>query len=111
MTKTEFQLAACKAGIKPELYGAVLSERFSSLDGPVAGGKVAGIAWLDGWKTESRYSCMRGEFEEEFLSKEPYVVLKKDRKTYRVHAAHVIAYVDEQCRKWLAAKVKTGEAI
>ena len=54
---------------------------------------------------------MRGEFEEEFLSKEPYVVLKKDRKTYRVHAAHVIAYVDEQCRKWLAAKVKTGEAI
>ena len=79
MTKTEFQLAACKAGVKPELYGAVLSERFSSLDGPVAGGKVAGIAWLDGWKTESRYSCMRGEFEEEFLSKEPYVVLKKDR--------------------------------
>ena len=111
MTKIEFRHEACKAGVDPDLYGAVLSGRFYSLDGPVSGGKVAGIVWLADWTTESRYSCMRGEYKETFLSKVPYVVLKKDRKTYRVQTAQITAYVDKLCRKWLSDKIKAGEAI
>lgn len=111
MTKTEFRHEACKAGLNPDLYGAVLSGVFYSLDGPVSGGKVAGIVWLDEWMTESRYSYMRGEHEETFLSKVPYVVLKKNRKTYRVRTVQITAYVDKLCQKWLFGKIKAGETI
>lgn len=61
MTKTEFTREANKAGVPPELYGAVLAGRFIGPDGEVAGGKVSGIVWLEDWTSEERYSYMRGE--------------------------------------------------
>ena len=108
MTKSEFAREAGKAGLRPQLYGMILSGRV----GAVAGGKVVGIEWRDGWKTEMEYSPMWGrELEKKFLGKEPYVILRKDRKSYAVEAWRVAGYVDGKVGEWLAGKAKAGEAL
>ena len=111
MTKTEFRTEAGKAGIYPELYGAVLSKQFHHTDlGWVSGGKVVGIEWLDEWQTKEEYSCMMGTHTVTSMGKSPYVVLTKNRVRYLVEAWRIQAYVDDQVRKWITEKVKNKES-
>lgn len=111
MTKTEFIQEANKAGVPPELYNAVLAGRFIGPDGEVAGGKVSGIVWLDGWTSEERYSYMRGKHTETYLAPQAYVVLKKDRRSYRIEAYRISLYVSKKMHAWLAEHVKDGYAV
>lgn len=111
MTKTEFTQQARKAGVAPELYGAVLAHRFHGPDGDVHGGKVVGIAWMDGWNTEKRYSPAVGSYEATFMDKFPYVVLRKDRKDYRVEAFRVNGHVSGLMHAWLAEQVREGRPL
>lgn len=113
MTKIEFKAAAEKAGIDPNLYGAVLSAGIHCIDnyGPISGGKIIGIVWKNGWKTEPRYNYMRGYIEEKFVSSTPYVVLKKDRKMYHAEVAEVNAYLDRLFRSWLTERIRSGDPL
>lgn len=111
MTKTEFTREANKAGVPPELYGAVLAGRFIGPDGEVAGGKVSGIVWLEDWTSEERYSHMRGTYTEKYLAPQAYVVLKKDRMSYRIEAYRIGLYVLKKMHAWLAEYVKDGRAV
>ena len=106
MTKIEFKAAAEKAGIDPNLYGVVLSAGIHCIDnyGPISGGKIVGIVWKDGWKTEPRYNYMRGYIEEKFVSSTPYVVLKKE-------VAEVNAYLDRLFRSWLTERIRSGDPL
>lgn len=111
MTKTEFTREANKAGVPSELYGAVLAGRFIGPDGEVAGGKVSGIVWLEDWTSEERYSCMRGKYTETYLAPQAYVVLKKDRRSYRIEAYRISLYVSKKMHAWLAEYVKDGRVV
>lgn len=111
MTKKEFTVEAAKSGIRPELYGAVLAGQIRSERGYVSGGKVAGIEWLDTWKTEQGYNRMRGHYEETFLSKSPYVVLVKNKTRYLVETTEIKAYIDKLLGEWLDEKVKNNKPL
>lgn len=112
MTKTEFKREAAKAGIQPELYGAVLSGQLYCNNGcSVSGGKIVGIEWREEWQTEQRFSHWRGEYTEKYLGKSPYVVLTKNKEKYRVEAWKVSQYVDKVISKLLAEKIKAGNPL
>ena len=113
MTKYEFKNEAGKAGLSPELYGAVLSGSLPCKNcyGSISGGKIVGIEWYDEWQTRQEYSYMIGTHDVTSLGKAAYVVLSKNRRQYLVEAWRVKAYVDELFRKWMKEKVKAKEAL
>lgn len=111
MTKNEFSFEAGKAGIPPELYGAVLRGQLYSTCGPVSGGKVVGIEWFDEVQTQEEYNYMVGTYNVSVYRKAPYVVLTKNRKKYLVAAWKVTAYIDKAFKKWLAEKIKNKEML
>ena len=111
MTKTEFALEAPKAGLRTELYGAVLSGTLYSDCGPISGAKVVGIEWRNAWKTEREYSYLMGEQEKTFLAKAAYVILAKNRRKYRVEAYRDNQYVEKLLGNCLAEKVKCREPL
>lgn len=111
MTKTDFALEAPKAGLRAELYGAVLSGTLYGDCGPISGAKVVGIEWRNAWKTEIEYSYLMGEQEKKFLGKDAYVILAKNRRRYRVEAYKVNQYVEKLVGKWLTEKVKCREPL
>ena len=94
MTKEEFALMAGKAGLEPELYGAVIDGPIRTKEGfPVSGGTVTGVEWLPAWKTESEYRPGLGRQESKFLSKMPYAVLEKSGEAYHADVRDVNAWL------------------
>lgn len=113
MTKNEFCREAGKAGINPNLYGVTIDVPLSTRERVlVSKGKVVGIAWFNEWKTEKEYRPGLGKWDSTFLSKVPYVVLRKDKSIYHVAAGDISAYLqqilDEQLIAMAKGKTKIG---
>lgn len=107
MTKSEFTSAARKAGVNPNIYGLIIDRNLCARGGRhVTNGKVVGIEWFDEWKTEKEYSPGRGEYDNTFLSKVPYVILKKGKDTYCVDVCHINVYLRNMLDACIISKVK-----
>ena len=107
MTKPEFRQEAGKAGINPNLYGVTIDPYLPTREGVrVSNGKVTGIAWFNEWKTAREYRPGLGEWDSKFLSKVPYVVLKKGESIYHVAVGDINAYLQKILDEQLIAMAK-----
>ena len=107
MTKTEFRQEAGKAGINPNLYAVAIGVPLPTREKiQVFNGKVTGIAWFNEWKTAREYRPGLGEWDSKFLSKIPYVVLKKDESIYHVAVGDINAYLQQILDEQLIAMAK-----
>lgn len=103
MTKTDFKSQAVKAGLNPNLYDVIIPETLHTREGySISGGHIIGIAWFDEWKTEIEYDPARGKHESTFLSKIPYLVLTKERRTYHIAKHEIDAYLDQKTNDMLS---------
>lgn len=109
MTKSEFRREACKAGINPNLYGVTINSGLWSKNmGQVFGGTVVGIVWFDEWKTKNEYHRELGEWDRTFLSKAPYVTLKKGKNLYYIEAIRIKEYLGKLLDDLLISMAKSG---
>lgn len=107
MTKPEFRQEAGKAGINSNLYGVTIGFPLSTREGyRVSNGKVVGIAWFNEWKTEREWRRGLGEWDSKFLSKVPYVVLKKGKSSYHIAVSDINAYLQQILDEQLIAMSK-----
>lgn len=107
MTKTEFRQEAGKAGTNSNLYGLTIDAPLHTREGAyVSGGKVVGITWFNEWKTEREWRRGLGEWDSKFLSKVPYVVLKKGGSICHVAVGDINAYLQQILNEQLVAMAK-----